>query len=214
MLKYLLGFLKNLFNPSVSLFALIDLHSHVSRKARIHLGAKVFESTVGRFSYLTRGSSLIFSEIGKFCSIGHGAIVGLANHTTDKLSVSPLFTEKKNATGHSWAHESIVHPYEKVFLGNDVWVGSRAMILGGVNIGDGAVIGAGAIVTKDVPPYAVVAGIPAKVIRFRFDEETVKDLLEIKWWDFPDTVLKNSIEIFQGNLNILELKNLKKDFIK
>lgn len=95
-------------------------------------------------------------------------------------------------------------------MGNDVWIGSRVMVVGGVTIGDGAVIAAGAVVTKDVPPYAVVGGAPAKVIKYRFSEDIVKFLEELEWWNLPESELKKHIELFQTEgVKIGDLKRLK-----
>ena len=128
-------------------------------------------------------------------------------HTLDKLSTSPIFTEKHNGTKHSWVKTSTLIPYKRVTVGNDVWIGVRAMILGGVTIGDGAVIGAGAIVTKDVPPYAVVAGIPAKLLRYRFPQNQIVKLITHPWWAMTDAQLKERIELFQRNDDIDEMIN-------
>ena len=86
-------------------------------------------------------------------------------------------------------------------IGNDVWIGENAVILGGISIGDGAVIGAGAIVTKDVPPYTIVGGVPAKKIRSRFPDDIVKMLLKIQWWNLEEDILKENIYFFQQNLS-------------
>lgn len=197
MKKYLLGLLKNLFNPGVSLFCKIDGLSSVGKKAKVNSLTQVYNSTMGRYSYLGRHSYLICADIGQFCSIGDEVKVGLGIHTISNLSTSPLFTEKHNGTGSSWADKNVVIPFKRVVVGNDVWIGERVIIMGGITIGDGAVIGAGAIVTKDVPPYAVVAGVPAKVIRYRFSENIIKKLLQLQWWNLEDDVLKQNLHLFQ-----------------
>lgn len=213
MLKYILGLLKNLFNPSVSLFVKIDDKSVVSRKAKVYGNVQVTSSTIGDYSYVGRNSRVVHADVGKFCSIAGEVKVGMGTHTLDKLSTSPIFTEKHNGTKHSWVESSAVNPFRRVTVGNDVWMGVRAMIMGGVTIGDGAVIGAGAIVTKDVPPYAVVAGVPAKVIRYRFPEDMIQELEELSWWDFEERKLRTRINTFQDDdMNMSKVLELRKQF--
>lgn len=145
--------------------------------------------------------------LGKFCSIACGAkfIFTSANHTLSSLSTYPfpLFFEewdldKKNVTD-SWDNKG------DIVIGNDVWIGYEAIVMQGVTIGDGAIIGARAIVTKDVPPYTIVGGVPAKPIRKRFSDEVISQLLSIKWWEWPDEKIKKNISAIQ-NGNIHELK--------
>lgn len=207
MLKYFLGLIKNLFNPAVSLFAKIDNYSVISRKARVFGNVQVTNSSMGDYSYVGRRSRIIYADVGKFCSIAGDVRLGMGTHTLDKLSTSPIFTERKNSTGHHWAEVQTDNPYKRVTVGNDVWIGTRALIMGGVTIGDGAVIGAGAIVTKDVPPYAIVVGVPARIIRYRFSNVTIEKLETLKWWDLSENVLKKNIELFQRSdcENIIEL---------
>ncbi len=203
MLKYFLGLLKNLFNPSVPLFCKIDDVSVVSRKAKINVFTKIFRSTLDDYSYVGKNSSLVYAKVGKFCSIAGNVKIGMGTHRIDFLSTSPIFTEAKNGLGHSWTSHSIVEPYKEVRIGNDVWIGEGALILGGINVGDGAVIGAGAIVTKDVPSYTIVAGVPAHIIRSRFSKEMISVLMDYCWWNKPDSFLKNHIDLFQSTVNDL-----------
>lgn len=205
MLKdYLKGTLKNIFNPGVPLFTTIDCYSIVNKKARVGRKCKVYHSSLGAYSYIGRGTQLIYASVGKFCSISGNVLIGMGHHTLSYLSNSPLFTEKNNGTGHSWTDRESLLPYKLVTIGNDVWIGTRAMVLGGVTIGDGAVIGAGAIVTKDVPPFAIVAGVPARIVRYRFSEEIIARLEVMQWWNLSDEVLKSNIALFQSEDNDIE----------
>ena len=196
--KYFWGILKSLFNPAVSIFAKIDDESRISRKAKVYSRVQMNSSTLGDYSYVGRNSRLVHADIGKFCSIAGDVKIGMGTHTLDRLSTSPIFTEVHNSTKHHWTNNTIVTPYKRVIVGNDVWVGTDVKIMGGVTIGNGAVIGAGAIVTKDVPAYAIVVGVPARVIRYRFSSEVIDKLESLKWWDLPDNVIKKNIALFQS----------------
>ena len=144
--------------------------------------------------------------IGKFCSIACGArfIFTGANHTLKSLSTYPfpIFFEEwgldKKQVVSAWDNKG------DTIIGNDVWIGYEAIIISGVQIGDGAIVGARAVVTKDVPPYTVVGGVPAKEIRKRYDEETIAKLQQIQWWDWPfDKIQKFLPFIMNGNVDKL-----------
>lgn len=146
-------------------------------------------------------------QIGKFCSIACGAkfLFNSANHTLSSLSTYPfpLFfeewgLEKKDVT-NAWDNKG------DIIIGNDVWIGYEAVILAGVAIGDGAIIGTRAVVTKDVPPYTIVGGVPAKPIKKRFSEETISALLEIQWWNWSEKRIAKNIGAIQSG-NIEQLK--------
>lgn len=139
---------------------------------------------VGSYSYI--GEKCIFqnTSIGNYCSISREVFCGLGSHPLDTFSTSPLFYRRMNTFGiEVVASDSSFEEYRPIVIGNDVWIGARAIIKDGVNIGTGAVVAAGAVVTKDIPPYAIVAGIPARIIRYRISEESIKDLLDSKWWE-------------------------------
>ena len=144
--------------------------------------------------------------IGRFCSIACGAkfLFTSANHTLKSLSTYPfpIFFEEwgldvENITT-AWDNKG------DIVIGNDVWIGYEAVIFSGVTIGDGAVIGTRAVVTKDVPPYTIVGGVPAKAIRRRFPDETISRLLDLKWWNWPEERIAQNIEAIQaGNMEEL-----------
>jgi len=115
----------------------------------------------------------------------------LSEHPTDIVSTSPKIYRNIKS-------QDIRDVYSSPIIGNDVWIGANAIILQGVTIGDGAIVAAGAVVTKDVPPYAIVGGVPAKVIKYRFPDSTIVKLLEIKWWDKPEEWILENVEKFSN----------------
>jgi hypothetical protein len=129
-------------------------------------------------------------KIGKYCSIGPEVSVVLGvGHMSNWITTYPFVTLRNAPIPKPSIHEMANNPKLKnpdVVVGNDVWIGYGETLLGGVTVGDGAVLGARALITKDVPPYAIVGGVPAKVIRYRFHPEEIEKLLESKWWDLPD----------------------------
>lgn len=162
-----------------------------------------FEKNSVLYHYPINGDRLL---IGKFCSVACGAkfIFNSANHTLKSLSTYtfPLFYEEwdldKKDVASSWDNKG------DIVVGNDVWIGYEALILSGVHIGDGAIIGARAVVTKDVPPYSIVGGVPGREIKKRFDKGTVDSLLQIRWWDWPYERIKKSISaITSGDIEAL-----------
>lgn len=169
----------------------------------------LFEKNNVLYHYPIHREKLI---IGKFCSIACGTkfLFNCANHTLKSLSTYtfPLFyeeweLEKSNITT-AWDNKGYI------VIGNDVWIGYEAVIMAGVHIGDGAIIAARAVVTKDVPPYTIVGGTPAKEIRKRFDTEMIQQLLKLKWWDWSTNKIRQCLPyIAEGKLD--ELLAMKKD---
>lgn len=163
-----------------------------------------FETNNVLYQYPVNGDKL---RIGKFCSIACGAkfLFTSANHTLRSLSTYPfpIFFEQWGLDGKdirsAWDNRG------DIVIGNDVWIGYEAVILSGVTIGDGAIIGARAVVTKDVAPYTIVGGVPAKPIRRRFDDETVEKLEALRWWDWKEALIRRAIPAIQtGDLAALE----------
>ena len=163
-----------------------------------------FEKNNVLYHYPINGDKL---KVGKFCSIACGAkfLFTSANHTMHSISTYPfpIFFEEweldvTNITS-AWDNKG------DIVIGNDVWIGYEAVVLSGVTIGDGAIIGTRAVVTKDVPPYTIVGGIPAKPIRKRFSDEVISKLLELQWWNWPENRIKENIDVIQSG----RIKDLK-----
>lgn len=156
-----------------------------------------FEKNNVLYHYPINGDRLI---IGKFCSIACGAkfLFNSANHSLTSLSTYPfpIFFEEwgleRAQVTRAWDHKG------DIVIGNDVWIGYEAVILAGVTIGDGAIIGTRAVVTKDVPPYTVVGGVPAKPIRKRFPDDTIASLLALRWWDWPEERIAAHLDAIQS----------------
>tara|TARA_R110000744_G_scaffold64786_6_gene133229 strand:- start:343 stop:975 length:633 start_codon:yes stop_codon:yes gene_type:complete len=144
---------------------------------------RVFASKIDDYSYLADNVSLNKCIIGKFCSIGPGSKINLGNHPINAVSTSPSTYSEPTAKEYN--------RFIDVTIGNDVWIGADVKVSGGVTIGHGAVIGTCSYINRDVPPYAVVVGIPGKIIKYRFDEKTISRLIELSWWDWPVEKIKN-----------------------
>ncbi|HTT77548.1 MAG TPA: CatB-related O-acetyltransferase [Candidatus Binataceae bacterium] len=152
---------------------------------------------IGDFSYLGRNCNVTEARIGKFCSIASEVYIGLGSHPLSPfVSTHPLFYLSKPECHWNFADHDYRSEYAYTAIGNDVWIGLRAAIRDGVEVADGAVIAAGAIVTKDVPPYAIVTGVPARILRYRFAPRTIEFLLQFKWWNRDEQWLRENWRIF------------------
>ena len=182
-----------------------NLKWHVLKKLKKWFLWKNINIKIGNFTYgipnvLFGKQEKTYLSIGKYCSIPHKRMTFIlgGEHPSQWVSTFPFNMEFKEAihvTGLPTSKGSII-------VGNDVWFGINSVVLSGVTIGDGAIIGYGALVTKNVPPYAIVVGIPAKVIRYRFNEAQIKALLNIKWWNWPeDKVRKISPNLMSPDID-------------
>ncbi len=127
------------------------------------------------------------STVGAFCSFGHNVSIGPSQHPTDWLSSAPFqYVERLALTPEQ---KLCKYTNEPTTVGNDVWIGNNVIVKDGVKVADGCIIGSNAVVTHDVPPYAIVAGVPARVIRYRFSDEIIEKLLQLQWWTLPDEII-------------------------
>lgn len=164
--------------------AVLDHPVDVADGATIYAGANL-----GAFSYVNVGSVLYAkAKVGRYCSIGRHVEIGLATHPVDFLSTHPFQVANTLFSAYP-GYASIQRKpwtfHRETHIGNDVWIGAKASIAGGVRVGHGCIVAAGAVVSNDVPPYMIVGGVPAKVIRPRFADDVIASLLELCWWDLP-----------------------------
>lgn len=164
------------------------------KNSRIHSssvyesGCQIVGSSFGKHSYCGYDCVILNTNIGSFCSISDDVVIGGSQHPMHYVSTSPVFLAHRDSVKAKFAK----HPYVNkpiTTIGHDVWIGSGAKIKAGISIGTGAVIGMGSVVTKNVLPYAVVAGNPAKEIKYRFTEQQIDGLLRSKWWEWDDKAL-------------------------
>lgn len=186
----------SLCHKGVSKSALIHSNCVISKKARVYMKSRLNGVKMDDYSYIGKNSILHNTNIGKFTSISDCCVIGLPGHPTNHLSTSPIFTAPFNALRETWVKENVYKAGINVEIGNDVWIGYGVMIPNNIKVGDGAIVAAGAVVTKDVPPYAIVGGVPAKVIKYRFSESKINKLLKMQWWDKPYEEIKKNLDLF------------------
>jgi acetyltransferase-like isoleucine patch superfamily enzyme len=183
------------------------VHRLSASGAGVHIANRAFlhRVTIGKYSYCGVNSQIANASIGSFCSIAQEVRVGLAMHPVHFVSTSPgLYASRASWAPAFGARHAFVE-HEEVRIGHDVWIGAGAMILGGVTVGDGAVIAAGSVVMKDVPPYAIVMGVPAQVRSYRFSESVVEKLLAIQWWNWDDTTIRARVSEFSDPARFVAL---------
>lgn len=194
-----------IFNKNISFSSWI-VNSQIDPKAVVRDHCRIYGSSIGRYTYITRNGLIQNTDIGAFCSISENVNIGLPTHPLQMVSTSPVFLSGNNYLRKNFAEHSH-EDSEKTMVGNDVWIGADVKIKSGLTIGDGAVIGAGAVVTHDIPPYAIVGGIPAKIIKYRFEDEIIQQLLSSKWWELDDVALERCARSFDSAENYIGTMN-------
>ena len=168
----------------LSFLSKVSLESHFEGANRIQPYTR-FSGSMGYGSYIGHNCD-IGANIGRFTSIAPYVRTnrGVHPYTYPYATTCPMFFSTQRQNGSTFANRMMFDEFkERPIIGNDCWIGENAFLIGGITVGNGAVILAGAVVTKNVPPYAIVGGVPAKVIKYRYDEETIRFLLDFKWWD-------------------------------
>ncbi|NQX98571.1 MAG: CatB-related O-acetyltransferase [Flavobacteriales bacterium] len=169
--------------------------------------SKMAYSKMDTLSYIGDYTTIINSSIGKFTSISWGVTIGPEEHDFTRVTNHSFLYSTKS---FQLVNKKQYSPFEKKCeIGNDVWIGCNSTILRGVTIGDGAVIGANSLVNKDVPPYSIVVGSPAKIIKYRFEEDIINHLIDIKWWELPLEVISENAELFAEKPTLKTIKKMK-----
>ncbi len=172
------------------------INSKVAKTAKVHSGSHVVNSRIERYTYCGYDCEIINTTIGSFCSVASNVKIGGAMHPTDWVSTSPVFYEGRNTGVNKKFYNHILEKNKITIIGHDVWIGFNVLIKQGVNIGTGSIIGMGSVVTKDIPPFSIVGGVPAKIIRKRFNDNLIEEILDSKWWEFSDDQIEKYSPFF------------------
>lgn len=174
------------------------MDSLLEKSSSVGAGSTIIHTEMGRYSYCGYQCKLINCRVGSFCSIADRVCVGLATHPISWVSTSPAFHRGRGSVPKTLAALDYDASPACTQIGNDVWIGEGVFIKAGITVGNGAVIGMGSVVTHDVPPYAVVAGNPAKIIKMRFSKEIIQSLEASKWWELSIAQLKEYAPLFDA----------------
>lgn len=173
----------------------IDPRSVLEGRCHVLENSLILNSSIGQFSYVGRNSRIQNTVIGSYCSIANDVFIGLGTHPKTLFATSPLFYRVVNTFGYRLVEKNCEFAeYRPIEIGHDVWIGARAIVMDGVRIGNGAIVASNAVVTKDVPPYAIVAGVPAKIISHRFPPEKIQRLQQTQWWSWPVDEIRNRMK--------------------
>lgn len=179
-------------------------NSEIHKTSKIEASSNIVNTRMDKYSFCGYNCELSNCEIGSFVSIADKVIIGGGVHPMNWVGMSPVFYEGRDSVKKKFSKFKRKLPLKTV-IGSDVWIGNNVLIKQGVKIGHGSVIGMGSVVTKDVPDYSIYAGVPAKLIRKRFNDDLIAKLLEIEWWDFDDKKLDNYAKYFKNPENFIKI---------
>jgi acetyltransferase-like isoleucine patch superfamily enzyme len=206
----------NLFVELYQTLVLSKLQKQFST-CEFYPGAKISNSVFGNYNvvfgdvlmdscilqdhtYVQKKTTIFNAHIGKFCSIASNVSIGPGIHKTDGVSTHPVFFLKNTPLKKIYNDRDSFESSKLTRIGHDVWIGEGAILIDGITVGTGAIIAAGAVITKDVEPYSIVGGIPGKHIKYRFKEEEIEKLLDSEWWNYPEDWLQRNYKSFD-NIN-------------
>ena len=176
-------------------------------RVKLNYPYKIEYTSVDDFTYISENATISYATIGKFCSIGPNLVCGRGIHPTNGISTSPMFYSDRKQNGVAFVNKPKIEERIPIVIGSDVFIGVNVTILDGTKVGHGAVLAAGAVVTQDVPPYAIVGGVPTKIIKYRFDEEIISRLLRSEWWNIPSIYKKVESNFFDVEKFLKELES-------
>tara|TARA_B110001452_G_scaffold267650_1_gene278864 strand:+ start:10147 stop:10791 length:645 start_codon:yes stop_codon:yes gene_type:complete len=179
------------------------LDSTIRRTSKVESGCNLIDVFMDKHTFCGYDCEIMNCEIGSYVSIASGVVIGGGMHPLDWVAMSPVFYEGRDSVKKKFS-EFKREESKRVIIGHDVWIGQNALIKQGISIGTGSVIGMGSVVTKDVLPYSIVAGNPARLIRMRFDSETINSLIKSEWWNLEENLLVKVAENIKDPAAFLE----------
>ena len=194
------------FSKNIGMFS-IAINSKINKTAKVYKFVTLRNVFIDDMSYVANFARISNCKIGKFTSIAPSVVIGLGMHPAGWVSTHPAFYSLKRQSMLTYVKTQNFLESKPINIGSDVWIGHSVLILDGVSIGDGAIVAAGSFVISDIPPYAIYGGVPAKLIRYRFQSSEIAYLLKIKWWDMDDRWIKanaknfNNLENFKNHLD-------------
>jgi acetyltransferase-like isoleucine patch superfamily enzyme len=213
----LINRINNKYKCDISLKVNIDKESKFEGRNSVFSGTSITQSEIGYATYISSFCSFHKTKIGRYCSIAPQVKVIAGNHPTSKhVSTHPIFFTEKSFSGLVFEHTNTFNEYSYTNsdgdllceIGNDVWIGEDVKIKNGVIIGDGAIIATGAVVCEHIPPYAIVGGVPAKIIKYRFNEVDIKYLLDLQWWNKDQYWIESHAKYFSDIEKIKKIEGI------